>query len=96
MQHVVIRQPPMNAYRTARLLLRSAVVGRSGIQFWRRSCHMESKAGAPDGVCTLRIHSRVIMSSSHSTRCRPISMTLGQGDRSLSSLPHPAMSCWRQ
>lgn len=36
---------------TARLLLTSAVIGRGGLQVWRRCCQTGFKAGAPDGVC---------------------------------------------
>lgn len=51
--------------RTARLLLKSTVVGRSGLQVWRRSCQTDFKAGAPDGVCICAFIHSVIQSFSH-------------------------------
>lgn len=96
--HLPAANKCVGIHRTARLLLTSAVIGRRGIQVWRKSCQTGFQAGAPDGVCICLhsfIHPRVILSSSHSTTRGPISMRLRQAIH-CQSLPHPAMPDWQQ
>lgn len=49
--HLPAANECVGIHRTARLLLTSAVIGRSGVQVWRKSCQTGFEAGAPDGVC---------------------------------------------